>query len=143
MLKLLSKGDNGKKDLVTLGLEEGNIEKLKDEQPIGFSASEVGLTDPRAILICYDGPDWRANKDSIASNPGIGFCFVFHDEQLDRLKSGEDLLVETPDYNFLFVYGKDSQTLCDRFKGGITHSTHVVTIGYAPGQAPELYFTQN
>jgi len=143
MLKILVKRKDAK-DLVILGLEEGNIEKLKEEQPIAFKASEVGLCvagfkDPRTIAICYDGPDWKANKNAIYSNPNIRFCFIFNDKQLEKLKLGQEIIIETPEYDFLFVYGKDGQTLCNRFKSGISSETIVKMKGFAPNDSPQLF----
>ena len=139
MLKLLMKGKDGEKDTVTLGLEEGNIQMLKEDKPIGFPCTEIGLDDPRAIVIVYDGPDWKANAEAIESNPAIGFCFVLTDEHFDKLKSGNDAIIVTPDYNFVIAYGKDNQTLCDRFKSGIGPETRVVRTGFAPSDEPEFF----
>ena len=142
MLKLLLQGKDGEKDTITLGLEEGNIRELKKDHPIAFPVAEVGLNDPRFILITYNGPDWQKNKESLKQNPGLGFCFVLGDETLEKLKSGQDAIVETPDYNFVLVYGTDNEALCERFKGGIGPKTTVVRTGFAPGDAPN-YFSSN
>ena len=139
MLKLLTKGGDGENDTVILGLDEGNISELKKDHPISFQALEVGLNDPRFILITYNGPDWEEYGESLKSNPGVGFCFVLHDETIERLRSGQDVLIGTPNYNFVLAYEKDLQALADRFKGGIGPETTVVNEGFAPGEEPQFF----
>lgn len=51
MLKLLTTQNNGNK-LITLGLEEGNISRLKEGKPIYFNLIELGF-EGMELMIMY------------------------------------------------------------------------------------------
>lgn len=76
MVKFTAAGDD--KILVGLGLEAGNVERLKQGRPILVNLQDLGFTQPIEVMIFYG-----ESKELIVSQlkPYIGKGTVVHGEE--------------------------------------------------------------
>lgn len=130
MIKALSRLPDGK-TLVVIGLSDGNVERLKQHEPIAFNLTGIGPST-ESIVIAW-------NDDGKVGIPkgftGVALCFS--SQALDDMRTWPQVM-ETDRYRFTFFRGTDEQTMeRDLRKSNLIGARTIVTHkGYGPSHLP-------
>lgn len=130
MIKTVSKLPDGK-TLVVLGLSDGNVDRLKQDEPIAFDLQSLGLPVSKQVAIAFKREDGFAGLPADFS--GIALCFST--AALEAMKTWPNVL-EVGDYRFTVFRGTDEQTMERDMRGLIGPETTVQHQGFAPSDIP-------
>lgn len=56
MIRASIKGENGKPDIMIIGLTSANLDRMKDDKPVFLRAESVNLTGPSVCIFYGDSP---------------------------------------------------------------------------------------
>lgn len=92
--------------MVVIGLSRGNIERMRQDDPVLFNLIELGLDD-RWVSI-----SWK-HADNTAAFPqgfqGVGLAFT--DKVLDAFLNGQRQTMEADDITFIVFGGETEQAM--------------------------------
>ena len=117
-------------NLVILGLSEGNISRLKQDDPILFSLRELGLDD-RLVCISYKRPDGCGGVPKGFQ----GVAMFFNDKAIDAMRRGHAKL-EIDGVTYLTFVGKDEASMELMMREFVNEKTRVTHTGIPPSDIP-------
>ena len=102
--------DDDKKLNVGLGLQRGNFERLKEDQPIAFPAMQVKIPDNRHVLILYRPENVEPNPE-LFNLLGEKFMVVIalEDGTISNLLEGKTYTLDMPSVKFHLFFEKDDE----------------------------------